>query len=106
MKKKMSSATKILDNRYYRRRPVRQAALERERERCDVAQKVYDLRQSLGLSQEKFAAKVGMKPSAISRLESGDYNRPSLRTLQRIAAAVDRRVEISFVVAGGKRRVA
>jgi DNA-binding XRE family transcriptional regulator len=106
MKKQISSATRILESRYYRGKPARQAALLRERERCDVAQKVYDLRKSLGLSQEHFAAKVGMKPSAISRLESGDYNRPSLSTLQRIAAALNQRVEISFVAVGGKRRVA
>lgn len=106
MKKRTRSANRILDNRYYRGRPARLAALRRERERCDIAQKVYDLRKSLGLSQEQFAAKVGMKPSAISRLESGDYNRPSLTTLQRIAAALNQRVEISFVPWHSKRRVA
>jgi DNA-binding XRE family transcriptional regulator len=104
MKKQTRSATRILHNRYYRGRPARLAALERERERCAVAQKIYDLRKSLSLSQEQFAARVGMKPSAISRLESGDYNRPSLSTLQRIAAALNQRVEISFVPA--QRRVA
>lgn len=105
MKKRISSAARILDKRYYRGRTARLLGLQRERERCDVAQKVYDLRKSLGLSQEQFAAKVGMKPTAISRLESGDYNRPSLSTLQRIAAALNQRVEISFVPAT-KRRVA
>jgi transcriptional regulator with XRE-family HTH domain len=70
-----------------------------------VSQKIYDLRKQLNLSQEEFAAKVGMKPSAISRLESGDYDRPSLQTLQRIAAALDQRLEISFVPSS-RRRVA
>jgi len=106
MKKQTTSATQILHIRHYRGRPARLAALERERERCDVAQKIYDLRKSLKLSQEEFAARFGMKPTAISRLESGDYNRPSLSTLQRIATAMNQRVEISFVPAGAKRRVA
>jgi DNA-binding XRE family transcriptional regulator len=97
MKKQTSSATRILYQKYYKGRPSHLAALERERERCNVAQKIYDLRKQLNLSQEEFATKVGMKPSAISRLESGDYNRPSLQTLQRIASALDQRIEISFV---------
>jgi DNA-binding XRE family transcriptional regulator len=97
MKKQSSSATRILHRKYYKGRPTRLAALERERERCNVAQKIYDLRKQLNFSQEEFAAKVGMKPSAISRLESGDYNRPSLQTLQRIASALNQRIEISFV---------
>jgi DNA-binding XRE family transcriptional regulator len=104
MKKKTSSATRILHNRYYHNRPARQQSLERER--CDIAQKIYDLRKSLNLSQQEFAAKVGMKPSAISRLESTDYNRPSLRTLEKIAAALNQRVEISFTPATLKCRVA
>jgi hypothetical protein len=38
-----------------------------------------------------------MRQSAIARLEDADYQGHSLKTLNRIAAALGKRVEIAFV---------
>ena len=62
-----------------------------------MAQKIYDLREKAGLTQKKLAKLVGTTPSVISRLEDADYDGHSLSMLRRIAAALDKRVEIRFV---------
>jgi transcriptional regulator with XRE-family HTH domain len=43
------------------------------------------------------AKRVGTSASAICRLEASDYEGHSLYMLKRIAAALDRRIEIRFV---------
>lgn len=49
-----------------------------------------------GLSQKELAQKIGTKQSAISRLESGNYN-PTFVFLQKIAEALDTELEISLL---------
>jgi ribosome-binding protein aMBF1 (putative translation factor) len=49
-----------------------------------------------GITQKKLAQKMKTKQSAISRLESGTAN-PSLNFLQRLAQALDSRLEIRFL---------
>ena len=56
---------------------------------------IIDKRLKQGLSQQNLAQKVGTKQSAISRLESGNYN-PSLFFLKKIAAALGSQVRISL----------
>ena len=46
------------------------------------------------LTQRELAERVGTKQSAIARLESGAYN-PSISLLQKVADALDARLEIS-----------
>ncbi len=48
-----------------------------------------------GLTQEQVAERMGTSRTAVARLEGGRGN-PSLRTLQRYAAATGRRLRISF----------
>lgn len=48
-----------------------------------------------GLTQSEVARKIGTKQSAISRLESGEYN-PTLDFLHKVAEALDARLEISL----------
>jgi transcriptional regulator with XRE-family HTH domain len=62
-----------------------------------VARKIYDLRNKAGLSQRALAKMVGTSASAICRLEDADYAGHSLAMLNRIAEALDQRVEIRFV---------
>lgn len=45
-------------------------------------------------SQRDLAAKIGTKQSAISRLESGDYN-PTLSLLFKVADALDAKLKIT-----------
>jgi DNA-binding XRE family transcriptional regulator len=66
---------------------------------AEIARKLYDLRESAGLSQRQLAKLVGTSASVICRLESADYVGHSLSMLQRIAAVLDKRVEIRFVSA-------
>jgi DNA-binding XRE family transcriptional regulator len=92
-----SDAVRILHRRYYEGKPERVASLEEARAEDELARRIYELREQAGLTQAKLAKLVGTTPSVISRLEDSDYEGHSLMMLKRIAAAVDKRVEIRFV---------
>ena len=96
-KKKTSDAVEILHKRFYEGKPKRIAELEQVRADDAVARKIYDLRMKAGLSQRELAKLVGTTASAICRLEDADYEGHSMAMLNRIAAALDKRVEIRFV---------
>jgi transcriptional regulator with XRE-family HTH domain len=72
-------------------------ALEQARADDEVARKIFELRKKAGLTQAQLAKMIGTTASVISRLENGDYEGHSLAMLRRIAAALDKRVEIRFV---------
>jgi DNA-binding XRE family transcriptional regulator len=97
MKEITDDGLKIIDQEFYQGRPDRQAQLEQARVDDAVARKIYDLRTKAGLTQRQLAKLVGTTHSVISRLEDADYEGHSLAMLNRIAAAMDRRVEIRFV---------
>ena len=96
-RKSTSDAVEILHRRYYEGHPERLASLEEERANLEIACKLYDLRDKAGLTQKELAKLVGTTPSVISRLEDADYEGHSLSMLDRIATALGKRVEISFV---------
>jgi ribosome-binding protein aMBF1 (putative translation factor) len=95
-KKTTTDATKILAA-IAGHDPKRQQAFEEEVANREVAQRIYELRQHAGLSQAELARRVGTTQSVISRLEDADYDGHSLAMLNRIAAAVERRVDIRFL---------
>ena len=95
-KKTTTDATKILAE-IAGHDPKRQQAFEEEVANREVAQRIYELRQRAGLSQAELAKRVGTTQSVISRLEDADYEGHSLAMLNRIAAAVERRVDIRFL---------
>jgi DNA-binding XRE family transcriptional regulator len=97
-----TAAVEILHRRYYEGRPERLAALEGARANAEIARKIYALRTQAGLTQRQLAKLVGTSASAICRLENADYEGHSLAMLRRIAAALDKRVEIRFLPAKGK----
>lgn len=92
-----SDAIEIMHRRYYEGKPERIAALEEARANDEVARKILQLRTQAGLSQRELAKLVGTTASVICRLEDADYEGHSLPLLRRIAAALDRRVEIRFM---------
>jgi len=94
-----SNAVEFLYDRYVGNDPERIAAYEHEVLNAEIARKIFELRTKARLSQRELAARVGTSASAICRLEDGDYEGHSLSLLKRIAAALDRRVEIRFVPA-------
>ena len=96
-KSRTSDARQILHKRYYKGNPRRIADLEKARVSAEVARKIYELRTKAGLTQKQLAELVGTSHSVISRLESDDYTRHSLDMLHRIAAALNKRVEVRFL---------
>lgn len=71
--------------------------LWREREAAyKVARELIRLRKKQGLSQSEVARRAGLKQPAIARLESGAV-KPTLDTIQRVAHALGRELEINLV---------
>ena len=55
-----------------------------------------ELRSEQKLTQQELAASTGIYRSDISKIENGNAS-PSLKTMKRLAAAMGKRVHISFV---------
>ena len=77
--------------------PSAKDEFEQELVNIDVAQLIYDMRTRAGLSQRELARKIGTSASAINRLESDDYQGHTVAMVRRIAAALNRRLEIRAV---------
>jgi transcriptional regulator with XRE-family HTH domain len=77
-------------------------AIKEEAENLRIAKNIYELRNKAGLSQAELAKRIGTTQSVISRLEDADYEGHSLPMLQRVAAALDKRIEIRWVPARRK----
>jgi ribosome-binding protein aMBF1 (putative translation factor) len=96
-RKPTTDAVEILHRRFFKGQPERLKALEEARADDEVARKIFELRKKAGLTQAQLAKMIGTTASVISRLEDADYEGHSLAMLRRIAAALDKRVEIRFV---------
>ena len=68
-----------------------------------VARKLVELRTKADLTQRELETLVGTNASVICRLEDADYKGHSLAMLNRIAAALRRRVEIRFIPLRSKK---
>jgi ribosome-binding protein aMBF1 (putative translation factor) len=90
-------AVEILHRRYVKADPKILDDLEKIKADNDIAKKIYNLRMQAGLSQRQLAALVRTTASVICRLENADYEGYSLAMLNRIAAALNKRVEIRFL---------
>jgi len=90
-----SDAVEILD-RMMGKDPEMRRLVEEARINAVVAQLIYDARSKAGITQEALAKLVGTKQPVIARLEDADYEGHSLSMLQRIAAALNQRIEIRF----------
>lgn len=104
--RKSTTAAEILHRRYFKGQPGMIALLEEERANADIARKIYDLRTAAGLTQRQLAKLVGTTASVICRLEDADYEGHSLAMLNRIAAALDKKVQIRFVRAESRSKSA
>jgi ribosome-binding protein aMBF1 (putative translation factor) len=78
--------------------------IARARINFEVAQMIYDARTKAGLSQSELAELIGSKQPVIARLEDADYEGHSLTMLQRIASALEQRLELRFVPRRGRTR--
>ena len=70
--------------------------VEEARLNVRIAEMLLEARKGANLTQAQLAELVGTTQSVISRLEDADYEGHSLPMLQRVAAALHRRVEIHF----------
>lgn len=61
-----------------------------------VMRAIMEARIQQGMTQQKLAELTGIDQADISRLERGSGN-PSLKTIQRIAEALGKRVQILFI---------
>ncbi len=62
----------------------------------DIVMALKITRQKLGLTQEQLAQKANIPRTTITKVESGNYN-PTLQTLMSIAAAMNKKLQISLL---------
>ena len=91
---------KLLDFEIFKRKllknPKAKAEYEKLQPEFAVIERILRARIEKGITQKKLAQRMKTKQSAISRLESGAAN-PSISFLQRLAQALDSRLEIRFL---------
>ncbi len=105
-RKPTTDAVEILHRRYFEGKPEMLAMLEEERANAEIARKIYDLRTKASLTQRRLAKLVGTTAAVINQLEEADYEGHALAMLNRIAAALNKRVEIRCLPAKDKRQAA
>lgn len=80
--------------------PEVRAEYERiEREEMPMLDAILKARRETGLTQAQVAERMGTKPSAVARLENAlvtGKHSPSIATLQKYAAAMGKKLEVSF----------
>jgi DNA-binding XRE family transcriptional regulator len=104
-KKMKSAAVQFVYDQYIKGDPTREDSFENEVLNAQIARDLYDLRTNAGLTQRQLAKLVGTTASVICRLEDADYEGHSLLMLQRIAAALNKKVEIRIVPRRTKPRL-
>lgn len=60
-----------------------------------IIQAIIDARRTAGLTQKELSERAGIAQGDISKLENGNAN-PSIKTLQRLAAAMGMTLKIEF----------
>jgi ribosome-binding protein aMBF1 (putative translation factor) len=96
-------ALKIIDRMIGRDKELRTLIAE-ETINVRVARMIFDARAKAGLTQKDLAKTIGTTQSVIARLEDANYEGHSLTMLNRIAAALNKRVDIRFIAVKGKRQ--
>ena len=61
-----------------------------------VVQAIIDARKNAGLTQKELSERTGIAQGDISKLENGNAN-PSIRTLQRLSAAMGMTLKVEFL---------
>ncbi len=101
-KKPTSSAVEIMHRRYIKGNKKRLKYIKKEEQRVEIAQKIYELRTQVNLTQQELAQLIGTRQSVISRLESADYYGHTPKMLQKIANSVHCQLKIEFVPQNGE----
>ena len=98
-RKRTTSARRIL-RRIAGKDPRVLDAIAEQKLNVRVAEMILKAREAAQLTQAQVAKLVGTTQSVISRLEDADYQGHSLTMLQRIAEALNRRLEVRLVPVG------
>lgn len=85
-------ATKKL---YENRPDVKEKIEENPDPMLEIRSQLLELRMEKDLTQKQLAEKADTKQTIISRLERG-ANQPNIKTLQKVARALDKKVKIKF----------
>jgi len=67
-----------------------------------IIQAMIDARKNAGLTQKQLSERTGIAQADISKIENGDAN-PSLKTLKRLASAMNTTLKLEFVPASGNQ---
>lgn len=67
------------------------------RTRTDTQGRLYDLRQDTGLSQKKFARKIGVSTRDVQLAELADFDSLTIDALQRYAAALGQTITLTHI---------
>jgi predicted transcriptional regulator len=94
--RKTKNALKTIDRMVGQNKELRDLIAE-ETINVRIARMIYDARSKAGLTQKELAKLVSTTQSVIARLEDADYEGHSLNMLNRIATALDKRVDIRFL---------
>ena len=78
--------------------PAFRSGYERLKPEYELALSLMMAREKAGLTQAEVARRMGTTQSVVARIESAQ-NPPNLRTLERYARAVGRRIEVKLVKA-------
>ena len=96
--------TRIADlHKQWMKEPKYRKAHEALEKEFALASALIDARNRAGLTQEALARKMGTTQPVVARLESGRTH-PSMRTLERLAAATGTRLLIRFEPRQGRVR--
>lgn len=79
--------------------PEFRAHYREERQALKLAMKIVRLRENKGLSQQQLAKLMDTSQQAISRIESGEYEGFTLKTLEKLAKATGTQLKIEFIAA-------
>lgn len=67
-----------------------------ELEKTQLAIKIAEAREKRKMTQKQLAERVGTSQSVIARIENPNYDRFTIKTLRKIAKALDANLEISL----------
>lgn len=99
----MKRKTKMDDYEQWRAQALKDPAIRKALEEGDddpaveIAWQMLTLRKRQGWTQAQLARKLHTSQQAIARLESLDYSGYTLKMLQKVAAAFDKRLKIHFI---------
>lgn len=94
MKRKHTTLNDLLRKEF--KVPGSKEIFEEEYLKVNLALQIARLRKRKKLTQKQFAELMGTSQAAVSRIEKGDYEGFTLKTLQKIADATGTQLEIHF----------